>query len=347
MFLRSLKKGEKFMGKNDLGIDLGTANFIVYQKGKGIVLYQPSVVAISKKTGKIIAIGDEAKEMLGKTPEDIVIAVRPMKDGVIADYTIISEVLRIFIKKVTKGFLFKPNMVIGIPAKTTTVEKRAVFDAALNAGAKKIYVVSEPLAAAIGAGIDVTKPSGNMIIDIGGGTTDIAVISLGGIVVGDSIKIAGDAMDDIIVKSVRKLFGLIIGESTAEEIKIKIGKAHPDVEDKEMEIKGRDAVTGLPRVDKITSQHVYEMLRPTIENLVSKIKIVLEKTPPELSADIMEKGIVLTGGGSLLRGIDMAIKDEIGVQCKVSDDPMTCVARGTGILLDEEDLLELVASTYE
>ncbi|SHH53102.1 rod shape-determining protein [Thermosipho atlanticus] len=335
------------MGKNDLGIDLGTANFIVYQKGKGIVLYQPSVVAISKKTGKIVAIGDEAKEMLGKTPEDIITAVRPMKDGVIADYTIISEVLQIFIKKVTKGFLFKPNMVIGIPAKTTTVEKRAVFDAALNAGAKKVYVVSEPLAAAIGSGIDVTKPRGNMIIDIGGGTTDIAVISLGGIVVGDSIKLAGDAMNDIIVKSIRKLFGLIIGESTAEEIKMKVGKAHSDIEDIEMEIKGRDAVTGLPRIDVINSQHIYEMLKPLIENLVSKIKIVLEKTPPELSADIMEQGITLTGGGSLLRGIDKAIYDEIGVPCKIADDPMTCVARGTGILLDDEELLEQVAATYE
>lgn len=335
------------MGKNDLGIDLGTANFLVYQKGKGIVLYQPSVVAISKKTGKIIAIGEEAKEMLGKTPEDTITAVRPMKDGVIADYTIISEVLKIFIKKVTKGFLFKPNMVIGIPAKTTTVEKRAVFDAASSAGAKKVFVVSEPLAAAVGAGIDVTKPEGNIIIDIGGGTTDIAVISLGGVVVGDSVKLAGDAMDDAIVKSVRKLLGLIIGDSTAEEIKKRIGKAHPDIEDFEMEVKGRDAVTGLPRTDKLNSSQVYGMLKPIIESLISRIKVVLEKTPPELSADIMEKGIVITGGGALLRGIDKAIYDEIGVPCKVAEDPLTCVARGTGILLDDEELLNEVAETYE
>lgn len=335
------------MAKNDLGIDLGTANFLVYQKGKGIVLYQPSVVAISKKTGKIIAIGEEAKEMIGKTPEDSIIAVRPMKDGVIADYTVISEVLKIFLKKVTKGFFLKPNMVIGIPAKTTTVEKRAVFDAAFNAGAKKVYVVSEPLAAAIGAGVDVTKPEGNIIVDIGGGTTDIAVISLGGVVVGDSVKLAGDAMNDVIIKSVRKVRELIIGESTAEEIKKRIGKAHPDVEDYEMEIKGRDAVTGLPRTDKLNSTEVYKMLEPILNSLISKIKIVLEKTPPELSADIMEKGIVITGGGALLRGIDKAIYDEIGVQCKIAEDPLTCVARGTGILLEDEELLNSVASTYE
>ncbi|ABR30331.1 rod shape-determining protein MreB [Thermosipho melanesiensis] len=335
------------MGKNDLGIDLGTANFLVYQKGKGIVLYQPSVVAISKKTGKIIAIGDEAKEMIGKTPEESIIAVRPMKDGVIADYTIISEVLRMFIKRVTIGFFLKPNMVIGIPAKTTTVEKRAVFDAAISAGAKKVYVVSEPLAAAIGAGIDVTKPEGNIIVDIGGGTTDIAVISLGGVVVGDSVKLAGDAMDDMIIKSVRKLLGLIIGESTAEEIKKRIGKAHPEVEDFEMEVKGRDAVTGLPRTDKLNSFDVYKILKPILENLIARIKVVLEKTPPELSADIMEKGIVITGGGALLRGIDKAIYDEIGVPCKIAEDPLTCVARGTGILLEDEELLNEVAVTYE
>ncbi|QTA38669.1 rod shape-determining protein [Thermosipho ferrireducens] len=335
------------MGKNDLGIDLGTANFIVYQKGKGIVLYEPSVVAISKNTDKIIAIGEEAKKMLGKTPEDNILAVRPMKDGVIADYTIISEVLKLFIRRVTKGFFFKPDIVIGIPAKTTTVEKRAVFDAAINAGAKKVFVVSEPLAAAIGAGIDVTQPEGNMVIDIGGGTTDIAVISLGGIVVGDSIKLAGNAMDEIIIKSVRKLLGLVIGESTAEEVKIRIGKAHEEVEDFEMTIKGRDAVTGLPRTDVINSQGVYKMLRPIIDNLIARIKVVLEKTPPELSADIMEKGIVLTGGGALLRGIDKAIYEEIGVPCRIAEDPLTCVARGTGILLDDEELLKEVAITYQ
>lgn len=335
------------MGKNDLGIDLGTANFIVYQQGKGIVLNEPSVVAIEKKTNKILAIGSEAKEMLGKTPEDKILAVKPMRDGVIADYTIISEVLKYFMKKLNKGLFFKCNMVIGIPTKTTSVEQRAVYDAALKAGAKRVHIVLEPTAAAIGIGLDVMKPIGNMIIDIGGGTTDIAVISLGGIVVGDSIKLAGNALDDAIVKGIRRTFGLIIGESTAEEIKIKVGKVHPEVEDLELEIKGRDAVTGLPRTEIVNSTDVYKMLRPVIENIISRVKLVLEKTPPELSADIVQHGIVLTGGGALLRGIDRAIQEEIGVPCKVADEPLLCVARGTGKLLEDEELLKHVAVTYE
>lgn len=335
------------MGKNDLGIDLGTANFIVYQQGKGIVLNEPSVVAIEKKTNKILAIGSEAKEMLGKTPEDKILAVKPMRDGVIADYTIISEVLKYFMKKLNKGLFFKCNMVIGIPTKTTSVEQRAVYDAALKAGAKRVHIVLEPTAAAIGIGLDVMKPIGNMVIDIGGGTTDIAVISLGGIVVGDSIKLAGNALDDAIVKGIRRTFGLIIGESTAEEIKIKVGKVHPEVEDLELEIKGRDAVTGLPRTEIVNSTDVYKMLRPVIENIISRVKLVLEKTPPELSADIVQHGIVLTGGGALLRGIDKAIQEEIGVPCKVADEPLLCVARGTGKLLEDEELLKHVAVTYE
>ncbi len=335
------------MGKNDLGIDLGTANFIVYQQGKGIVLNEPSVVAIEKKTNKILAIGSQAKEMLGKTPEDKILAVKPMRDGVIADYTIISEVLKYFMKKLNKGLFFKCNMVIGIPTKTTSVEQRAVYDAALKAGAKRVHIVLEPTAAAIGIGLDVMKPIGNMVIDIGGGTTDIAVISLGGIVVGDSIKLAGNALDDAIVKGIRRTFGLIIGESTAEEIKIKVGKVHPEVEDLELEIKGRDAVTGLPRTEIVNSTDVYKMLRPVIENIISRVKLVLEKTPPELSADIVQHGIVLTGGGALLRGIDKAIQEEIGVPCKVADEPLLCVARGTGKLLEDEELLKHVAVTYE
>ncbi|MFN3691489.1 MAG: rod shape-determining protein [Fervidobacterium sp.] len=335
------------MGKNDLGIDLGTANFIVYQLGKGIVLNEPSVVAIEKKTNRILAIGSEAKDMLGKTPEDKVLAIKPMRDGVIADYTIISEVLKYFMKKLNKGLFFKCNMVIGIPTKTTSVEQRAVYDAALKAGAKRVHIVLEPTAAAIGIGLDVMKPVGNMVIDIGGGTTDIAVISLGGIVVGDSIKLAGNALDDAIVKGVRRTFGLIIGESTAEEIKIKIGKVHPDIEDLELEIKGRDAVTGLPRTETINSMDVYKMIRPVIENIISRVKLVLEKTPPELSADIVNHGIVLSGGGALLRGIDKAIQEEIGVPCRIADDPLLCVARGTGILLEDEELLKHVAVSYE
>lgn len=335
------------MAKNDLGIDLGTANFIVYQLGKGIVLNEPSVVAIEKKTNKILAIGSEAKDMLGKTPEDKVLAIKPMRDGVIADYTIISEVLRYFMKKLNRNFFFKCNMVIGIPTKTTSVEQRAVYDAALKAGAKRVHIVLEPTAAAIGIGLDVMKPIGNMVIDIGGGTTDIAIISLGGIVVGDSIKLAGNAIDDAIVKGVRRTFGLIIGESTAEEIKIKIGKVHPEIEDLELEIKGRDAVTGLPRTETISSTDVYKMIKPVIENIISRIKLVLEKTPPELSADIVNHGIVLSGGGALLRGIDKAIQEEIGVPCKVANEPLLCVARGTGILLEDEELLKHVAVTYE
>ncbi len=335
------------MAKNDLGIDLGTANFIVYQLGKGIVLNEPSVVAIERKTNRILAIGSEAKEMLGKTPEDKILAVKPMRDGVIADYTIISNVLKYFIKKLNKSMFFKCNMVIGIPTKTTSVEQRAVYDAALKAGAKRVHIVLEPTAAAIGTGLDVMKPMGNMVIDIGGGTTDIAVISLGGIVVGDSIKLAGNALDEAIVKGARRTFGLIIGESTAEEIKIKIGKVHPDVEDLELEIKGRDAVTGLPRTEVINSTDVYKMIKPVIDNIISRIKLVLEKTPPELSADIVKHGIVLTGGGALLRGIDKAIEEEIGVPCKIADEPLLCVAKGTGILLENEDLLKHVAVTYE
>lgn len=335
------------MAKNDLGIDLGTANFIVYQLGKGIVLNEPSVVAIEKKTNKILAIGSEAKEMLGKTPEDKILAVKPMRDGVIADYAIISNVLKYFIKKLNKSMFFKCNMVIGIPTKTTSVEQRAVYDAALKAGAKRVHIVLEPTVAAIGTGLDVMKPMGNMVIDIGGGTTDIAVISLGGIVVGDSIKLAGNALDETIVKGTRRTFGLIIGESTAEEIKIKIGKVHPDVEDLELEIKGRDAVTGLPRTEIINSTDVYKMIKSVIENIISRIKLVLEKTPPELSADIVKHGIVLTGGGALLRGIDKAIEEEIGVPCKIADEPLLCVAKGTGILLENEELLKHVAVTYE
>ncbi len=334
------------MGKNDLGIDLGTANFIVYQSGKGIVLNEPSVVAVSKKTNKILAIGHEAKEMLGKTPEQIE-AIKPMKDGVIAEYTIILEVLKYFQKKFIKNPFLKVNMVIGVPTKTTSVEQRAVFDAALRAGAKRVHVVTEPVAAAIGVGIDVTKPVGNMIVDIGGGTTDIAVISLGGTVTGDSIKIAGNAIDEAILKGVRRNFGLVIGEPTAEEIKIKIGKAHPDVEDLELEIRGRDAVTGLPRTEILNSTDVYKMIKPVIDNIISRIKFVLEKTPPELAADISTNGMVVTGGGALLRGIDKAITDETGIKCIIADEPLMSVAKGTGILLENEELLELVATSAE
>ncbi|AEH51725.1 rod shape-determining protein [Pseudothermotoga thermarum] len=334
------------MPKGDLGIDLGTASFIVYQRGKGIVIFEPSVVAVAVKTGEIVAIGEEAKKMIGKTPEYYK-AIKPMKDGVIADYKTIEAVIKEFIKRTVKGsFLFKPELVIGIPTKATSVERRAVFEAALNAGARRVHVVSEPLAAAIGAGIDVTKSEGSMVVDIGGGTTDIAVISLGGVVVGDSIKIAGDAMDEAIVRYVRKKYGLVIGEPTAEQVKIKIGKVHPDMETYEMEIKGRDAVTGLPRTDKITSEDVMETLQPLVGTILARIKAVLEKTPPELAADIINNGIILTGGGALLRGLDKLMAEELGVKVVVAEDPLTCVARGTGILLDDENLLKVVAVSY-
>ncbi|WP_448535215.1 rod shape-determining protein MreB [Pseudothermotoga sp.] len=334
------------MPKGDLGIDLGTASFIVYQRGKGIVIFEPSVVAISEKTGEIVAIGEEAKKMLGRTPESFK-AVKPMKDGVIADYKVIEAVIKEFINRtVKKTLFFKPELVIGIPTKATSVERRAVFEAALNAGARQVHVITEPIAAAIGAGIDVMKSQGSMIVDIGGGTTDIAVISLGGVVVGDSIKLAGNAMDEAIVRFVRRKHGLVIGEPTAEQVKIKIGKVHPSLESYEMEIKGRDAVTGLPRTDLITSEDVMETLKPLVETLIARIKMVLEKTPPELAADIIERGIVLTGGGALLRGLDMLMSEELGVRTIVAEDPITCVARGTGILLEDPNLLKAVAVSY-
>ena len=334
------------MPRGDLGIDLGTASFVVYQKGKGIVVYEPSVVTISRKTKSIVAVGEEAKKMLGKTHEDLE-TIKPMKDGVIADYRIIEAILREFFKRAKKNRFFKPEVVIGVPTKITSVEKRAVFEAALNAGARKVYIVSEPIAAAIGAGIAVTRSEGSMIVDIGGGTTDIAVISLGGIVVGDSIKVAGMAMDEAIVKYVKKKYGLIIGEATAEEVKKSIGKVHPDYDDYEMEIRGRDAVSGLPRTDKITSNDVMEAIKPMVNNIVSKIKSILEKTPPELASDIIGNGIVLTGGGALLRGIDKVVEEEIGVRATVAEDPIMCVANGTGVLLNDSNLLLTVAETYE
>ena len=334
------------MPKGDLGIDLGTASFIVYQRGKGIVIYEPSVVTISKKTKSIVAMGEEAKKMLGKTHEDLE-TVKPMKDGVIADYRIIEAVLREFFRRTKKSRFFKPEVVIGVPTKITSVEKRAVFEAALNAGARKVYIVSEPIAAAIGAGIDVMRSEGSMIIDIGGGTTDIAVISLGGIVIGDSIKIAGMAMDEAIVKYVKKKYGLIIGEATAEEVKKSVGKVHPDFDDYEMEIRGRDAVSGLPRTDKVNSVDVMEAISPLVSTIVSRVKGILEKTPPELASDIIGNGIILTGGGALLRGIDRVIEEEIGVRASVAEDPVMCVANGTGILLEDPNLLMAVAETYE
>jgi len=335
------------VAKGDLGIDLGTASFIVYQKGKGIVLYEPSVVTISRKTGAIVAIGEEARKMIGKTHKDLV-AIKPMKDGVIANYKVIEAVLREFFKRTIGKFkFFKPEVVIGVPTKITSVEKRAVFEASISAGARKVHIVSEPLAAAIGAGIEVTKSEGSMVIDIGGGTTDIAVISLGGIVVGDSIKVAGSLMNEAIVKYVKKKYGLVIGETTAEEVKKNIGKVHPDYDTFDMEIRGRDAVSGLPRTDVINSDDVMEAIKPLVNTIISKVKSTLERTPPELASDIIGNGIILTGGGSLIRGIDRAIEEEIGVRAMVTDDPIMSVAKGTGILLDDRELLQTVAETYE
>ncbi len=333
------------MSKNDIGIDLGTVNILIYQKKRGIVVQEPSVVAISKNTKEILAIGNEARQMLGKTPGDI-IALRPMKDGVIAEYRITEAILKHLVKRIIKGTLIKPNVVVCVPARLTGVERRAVIETTLNAGARRVYLISEPIAAAIGAGINIREPFGNMVIDIGGGTTDIAIISLGGIVVSDSIKIGGNKFDEAIIKYVKRKYKIIIGEATAENVKISIGKAYNIGEDKEMLIKGREMVSGLPYETTITSSEILEALRDSLEMLIVKVKGVLEKAPPELSADIIDKGIVLTGGASLLEGMDELIRNATGVDVIRVDEPITCVAKGAGLSLEDPELLERVSMSY-
>ncbi|MBC8473703.1 MAG: rod shape-determining protein [Candidatus Omnitrophica bacterium] len=344
-FFKLLKKSiNHILGlfSNDMGIDLGTATTLVYAKGQGIVLCEPSVVAIQKGTHNVLAVGEEAKRMLGRTPGNI-IAIRPMKDGVIADFEITEDMLRYFIKKVHNRKVFvRPRMVIAIPSGITEVEKRAVKDSAEHAGAREVYLVEEPIAAAIGVGLPIQEPSGNMIIDIGGGTTEIAVISLAGIVFSRSIRIGGDELDDAIIEHLKKTYNLMIGERTAEDIKIKIGSAYPLEEELTMEVRGRDLVAGLPKTITISSEEVREAVAGPISAVLEATRMTLERTPPELSADLIERGIILAGGGALLRGMDKLISEETGLPVHVAEDPMTAVAIGTGKVLSEIKYLKKV-----
>jgi rod shape-determining protein MreB len=327
---------------NDLAIDLGTANTLVYLKGKGIVVNEPSVVAINKDTDKVLAVGREAKLMLGRTPGSIV-AIRPMKDGVIANFEVTEEMLKYFIRKVhNRKRLVMPRVIIAVPSGITQVEKRAVKDSAQSAGAREVYLIEEPMASAIGAGLPIQEPSGNMIVDIGGGTTEVAVISLSGIVYSRSVRVGGDEMDEAIVSYIKRKYNLLIGERTAEEIKIEIGSAFPMEKKQTIEVKGRDLVAGIPKILVISDEEVREALLEPVTAIVDAIKNALERTPPELSADIVEKGIVLAGGGSMLRGLDVLIREETELPIAIAEDPLTCVVRGAGAVLDEMDLLKQI-----
>ena len=326
----------------DIGIDLGTANTLVYVKGRGIVINEPSVVAINKKTGQILAIGKEAKKMVGKTPGHIV-ATRPLVDGVVSDFEVTEQMLKYFIDKVHKdGFtLFpRPRVVVGIPSDVTEVERRAVIDATMNAGARQAFLIDEPMAAAIGARLPVQDAAGNMVVDIGGGTTDIAVISLGGVVASRNLRIAGDEMNEDIIRYCRDEFNLLIGEKTAEDVKIAIGSACPQKEKKEILIRGRDLVSGLPKGVMISDTQVREALSRSIRIIVNNIKTTIEETPPELLADIMQRGIILAGGGSLIRGLDQLISNQTEMPVRMMEDPLTAVVRGTGIVLEDIDALK-------
>ncbi|HHV62809.1 MAG TPA: rod shape-determining protein [Firmicutes bacterium] len=332
----------------DMGIDLGTANTLVYVRGRGIVLQEPSVVAIRRDTDEVLAVGNEANRMVGRTPGNIVV-VRPMKDGVIADFDVTETMIRHFISKAHRGRgFFRPRVVIGVPSGVTEVEKRAVIDAALQAGAREAYLIEEPMAAAIGAGLPVHEPTGNMIVDVGGGTTEIAVISLGGIVASKSIRIAGDEMDEAVAQHVKRSYNLMIGERTAEEVKKQIGSAYPQDDqdnDETMEIKGRDMVTGLPKTVKVSAREIRQALAEPVAAIVDAVRLTLEKTPPELAADIMDKGIVMTGGGSLLRGLDRLLAEETSMPVQRTEDPLSCVALGTGIALESLDTYRRVLMT--
>ena len=323
----------------DIGIDLGTATVIAYVKGKGIVLREPSVVAVNNLTNEVLAVGHEARRMLGRTPGNIV-ATRPLRDGVISDYNVTEKMLKYFIHKIGGKFLFAPRIMICIPSQVTEVEKKAVIDAASNAGARKVYLIEEPIAAAIGAGIDISKPCGNMIVDIGGGTTDIAIISLGGSVVSTSLKIAGDKFDEYIVKYIKKRHNVMIGERTAEELKMSIGCVYPKIQDMEMDVRGRDLVTGLPKTITIYSSEMMEALEEPAMLIVDAVHSVLEKTPPELAADISDKGIYMTGGGCLLDGLDRLLQEKTGINVMIAEDAISCVAKGTGKALDNLDSMD-------
>jgi len=324
----------------DIGVDLGTANVLVYIKGKGIVLREPSVVAIDRDTNTVLAVGEEARRMLGRTPGNI-IAIRPLREGVIADYDTTETMLRHFIRKVVpKNFFFKPRIMVCIPSGVTTVEKRAVLQAAVQAGAKKTYLIEEPLAAALGAGLDISEPFGSMVVDIGGGTTDVAVLSLGGIVVSESLRVGGDKFDEALVRYVKREYNIMIGERTAEQMKVNIGTALALGRNESMEIRGRDLVSGLPKTLRITSAETFEALSESVSLIVQRVKTVLEITPPELSSDIMDRGIVMTGGGSMLYGLDQLIQQETGIPTYLAEDPLSCVALGTGKALDSLETLE-------
>ena len=330
---------------NDLAIDLGTANTLVFVKGKGIVCDEPSVVVIRKDTKKTIAVGIEAKKMLGKTPANI-LAIRPMKDGVIADFDATGEMLKYFIAKVHNRRSFvSPRVIVGVPSGITQVEQRAVKDAAQASGAREVYLIEEPMAAAVGVGLPVGEPSGNMIVDIGGGTTDIAVISLDGIVYSKAVRVGGDKMDEALIAHMKRRYNLMIGDRTAEQIKIEIGSAYPSNGDapREMEIKGRDLISGIPKTITINEDEIREALSEPVNIILDTVKVALENTPPELAADIVDRGIVLAGGGALLRGLDFLIKEETGLPVIVADDPLTAVVRGVGKMLDELELLRKIA----
>ncbi len=319
---------------NDIGIDLGTANTLIYVKGREIVLNEPSVVAIDQSTKKVVAVGSQAKEMLGRTPEGI-LAIRPLKDGVIADFEMTELLLSNFIRRVIKHrYLMKPRIVISVPSGITEVEKRAVRDSAENAGAREVYLIQEPMAAAIGVGLPVDQPSGSMVIDIGGGTSEIAVIALSGIVNNISIRIGGDEMDEAIMLHLKRNFNLLIGERTAENIKIKIGTAYQEDEETSLEIKGRYLMNGIPKTLTISSEHIRKALSEPVNAIVEAVKQALEQTPPELASDILDRGIIITGGGALLKGMDKRLREETNLAVNVAEDPLTCVVKGTGIVLD-------------
>lgn len=325
------------MFSKDIGIDLGTANVLIHVKGKGIVLNEPSVVAMDKKTGKVLAVGEEARQMVGRTPGNIV-AIRPLKDGVIADFDVTEAMLRHFINKLNvRGFLSKLRILICCPTNITSVEQKAIRQAAEKSGGKKVYLEEEPKVAAIGAGMDIFQPSGNMVVDIGGGTTDIAVLSMGDIVTSESIKVAGDVFDNDILQYIKKEYKLLIGERTAEAVKMTIGTVFPNNRDESMEIRGRDMVTGLPQTITIHSSEIERALHESVSMIVQSAKNVLEKTPPELSADIIDRGVILTGGGALLHGIDQLLIEELKVPVFIAENPMDCVAIGTGIMLNNID----------
>ncbi len=330
----------------DMGIDLGTANTLVFMRGRGIIIREPSVVAIQTNTKEVLAVGEEAKKMIGRTPGHIV-AIRPLSDGVIADFDITQSMLKYFIRKGNNGrSLFSPRVVVCVPSGVTEVEKRAVEEAAIQAGAREAFLIEEPMAAAIGAGLPVQEPNGSMVVDIGGGTTEVAIISLGGIVTSKSIRVAGDELDESIVYYIKKEYNLMIGERTAEEVKIQVGSADLSVnKEKKISVRGRDLISGLPKNIDISSSEIYEAMKEPISSIIDAIKFTLEKTPPELASDIMEQGIMLTGGGALLDGLDRLIRKETGMPIRIAEDPLDCVAIGTGKALEDIETLKKVAKS--